>query len=219
MLFNDYIFTIKNESNVLSLELENNWSYAHIRNDGNNIAYVSIKSNANIVDTSGVLSIPVGTSVCLPIANNKFYVLGKAELQVIMSNAFASPFKLSQKGGGENENLNVKVLGKTDAYRVDPNWAINVNGLAIADDLHTVVYYSVSSGSLIYIKATDDSNECKYVWYTTSDVSSQTTTQLVGEPVTEVTDGLVSVPDGARYIAFSQLKTDIETSVYKVELL
>lgn len=101
MYVNDNVFIIKNESGNLSVKLKNNWSYAHIRNDGDSIAYVSLNANANVTDSKGVLSIPAQTSAYLSLINNNFFVIGKADLQVVVSNSYISPFKSVSKGGGE----------------------------------------------------------------------------------------------------------------------
>lgn len=122
------------------------------------------------------------------------------------------------KGGGENGNIDVKVLNKIDYSKIDEKWTIAASGLAVRNDLYDIIYYDIRTNSMCYIKATDNANECKFVWLKDNNVSSVYTKDIVGNPVTEITDGLVSIPDGAKYIAFSLLKTDTETGMYKFEL-
>lgn len=72
-------------------------------------------------------------------------------------------------------------------------------------------------GLSIYVQAEDDSNECKFIWSSVKDVSSTYPNRnMIGEPVTDVVNGFVTVPNGANYICFSQRTSDTTTGVYKL---
>lgn len=122
---------------------------------------------------------------------------------------------------GGNGNLNIRLNGLVEHITGVSGWRIGSNGCAIHETTseHNITYYSVVENLPIYIKADDDSNECKFIWSTVKDVSSSYPNKyLIDTPVTDVVDGIVVVPKEAKYICFSQKIDDVKTGVYKIEL-
>lgn len=190
--------------------------YYEVCNQTNAEVYISVREGLQ-PDEDGVLTIPAGVSATLAHMKDDadtVFIVGTGKVQVAAKNNGEAVFKIRAKGGG---NGNLKVGDKRKDYKFESNWLIQTNGVAKADSSHAIAYYAVTPYSAIYVKALDNSNECKFVWTNTDNVSATDTRYNIGKPVTGVVDEIIVVPAGANYISFSQLKTDTETGVYKLE--
>lgn len=100
----------------------------------------------------------------------------------------------------------------------DIGWEILTNGSSKSNTSAHIIGNEVKSGSVIYVKATDNTNVCKFIW---QKQSFSVTTRipnplLVGEPITESIEGFIVVPEEAKWICFSIQSNDTETGVYNI---
>ena len=212
--------TVELDGTECPVKFSDNYRCFEVLNDSDDDVTVSIYKGKKAGE-DGVITVHAGMAATLAHMRtniNTVYVTGSGTVQVAAKDTAAPVFKVRARGGDDNANVNLKVGGKRDNQRYESGWAIQTNGVAIRDGLHAIAYYAVTPYSAIYVKAQDHSNDCKFVWLNTDNVSATDTRYNVGDPVTEARDGFVTVPKGATYIGFSQLKTDIETGVYKIEM-
>lgn len=210
--------TVTLDGTECAVKFSANYRYFEVANESGGDVTVSVFAGKNQGD-DGALTVHSGTSATLAHMRNDIstlYLKGSGTVQIAAKNSGEPVFKSKAKGG---ENVNLKVGSKLDYYKIESSWIILTSGLAKANAQYDILYYDVTPHSVIYIKAADDANnECKFVWLNYENVSSTNTYNIVGDPVTAVTDGFTVVPEGAKYIGFSRLKTDEETGVYKVEV-
>lgn len=101
------------------------YSYFFIRNDSNSTAYVSLTSGIS-AGADGVISIPVGDSVCTThgYPADKLYLLGDGSVHICGREHEINPFKTGSKGGGSGAvdvgNVN---LFKNSGFNGTTGWA------------------------------------------------------------------------------------------------
>lgn len=123
------------------------------------------------------------------------------------------PKVLDISGGGVSVVIGDRIKENTTSSK----YKILSNGSAYANSSSKILKYQVFPTSVIYIKALDDTNECKYIFQSESNVTTSVpNTKLVADPVTSTTDGIVIVPDSASYLCFSVNNDDTETGVYSI---
>ena len=191
------------------------YPYYFITNMGDGDIYAS--GNPGIAPyADGVYAVPPGTEIRISPkrSGDTVYLLGSGRVQIRAEEiAVQTSFRRTQKGG------DVKLNGLVEHTTGSAGWKIDINGSAIAEKEHehNITYYSVAENLTIYIKAEDNSNECKFIWSTIADVKTvHPNPYLIGTPVTDAVNGIVTVPKGAKYICFSQRIDDTETGVYKL---
>ena len=124
------------------------------------------------------------------------------------------PKVLDINGGG----VSVIIGNRVKEIETASSYKILSNGSSYRDSSSKIIKYQVLPTSVIYIKALDDTNECKYIFQNTRNVTSNVPNPyLITDPITTVTDGIVIVPDGASYLCFSVNNDDTETGVYSIK--
>lgn len=100
----------------------------------------------------------------------------------------------------------------------DASWEILTNGSSKSNPSAWIIGNKVRAGSVIYIKATDNTNACKFIWQKTSFsvTSAIPNSLLVGEPITEPFEGFLIVPEEVEWVCFSVQNNDTETGVYNI---
>ncbi len=81
------------------------------------------------------------------------------------------------------------------------HYRLNGNGMCSADQTAYLRKYSVTSGTLLYIKASKDFNGV-FQWQSAAGVpdTGATNPKLVGDPVNDAYDGFITVPSGALFL-------------------
>lgn len=98
------------------------------------------------------------------------------------------------------------------------NKRVKADGLIQGDSRYTTKRYQVHEGDLMHLDLPYDNGYCVYQWQTSLTIpSTGTNTYLVGDVVTEATDAIVRVPEGA--IALITCSPSEEASSQVVELL
>ncbi len=195
-----------------------NYRCFEVMNDGDGDITASIYKGKNTGE-DGVITVHAGMSATVAHMRTDIdtvYVNGSGTVQVAAKNSYVSVFNGAARGGDSGANL--KAGYKLNYGKIDRNWKIRSDGKAEASTTEDIIFYSVIPGSAIYVKAKDDSNECKFVWTRTDDISTSNTYDLIGGPFTDAAEGILTVPEGAKIIAFSISKTDTETGVYAVRI-
>lgn len=210
--------TVTLDGTECAVKFSDNYRYFEILNESGGDVTVSVYEGKNAGD-DGVMNVHTGTSATLAHMQTNIdtvYVNGSGTVQIAAKNSGEAVFKTGSKGGG---SANVTPANKLTPYKIDEGWDIQPNGISHANSECDIPYYVVQAYSMIYIKANDNTNECKYCWLNVANVSSNNTNHLVGNPVLTATDGTVIVPEGAKFIGFSQHKTDTKTGVYALKML
>lgn len=218
------------KSNTKTLELTGEETQVHftsafpyfwVWNVGSGTVLMSVFPNIS-EGKDGVIEVLAGSSAGTmhgySATCNDLYLRGSGKVQVMGTYTPENPFRKAQKGGEGNV---IKLGGLVEHTTGSQGWYIKTNGCSETESVpeHNIVYYAVAEHLQIYIKAEDDSNECKFIW-SKSDKRDVTSTypnkDMIGTPVTDVIDGFVTVPAGAKWICFSQKIIDTETGVYKL---
>ena len=94
-------------------------------------------------------------------------------------------------------------------------WALLANGLSTPNQDSKIVKYQVIEGAFLELNLKKD-NAGVYQFQNNSSVpASGTNTSLVGNTITNASNGIVQVPSGATYLIVSQFITNETNSIYK----
>lgn len=122
--------------------------------------------------------------------------------------------EISGGSGGYTINIGDRISPKS----TDKSWEILENGSSKSNSDFSIIGYEVISGSIIYIKAKNDAEKCRFIFQNQFSVTSLVPNpNIIGEPYTQDYEGTILVPDTATWICFSKQNTDSETGVYKIE--
>lgn len=107
---------------VTAVEFDRNYPYFNIRNDGNDIIYVSTSKADCPTDADGVISVPPGGSYVAfnsKIGNVFLYLNGSGKASVIGKYDGSNSFKAAQ-GGGDNGGIAcAKTITMNGCYELD----------------------------------------------------------------------------------------------------
>ena len=95
----------------------------------------------------------------------------------------------------------ISYIGDSLIPMATEHYRLNGNGMCSADQTAYIRKYSVTSGTLLYIKASKDFNGV-FQWQSVAGVpdSGATNPKLVGDPVNNAVDGFFIVPSGALFL-------------------
>lgn len=115
------------------------------------------------------------------------------------------------------------VVGITQAtpYETVNNYALYRTGRGFYDQAYHLVKYQVESGDRIFIICNAPSNEyyAAYQFQSEKNVSESNNLYVIGEPVTVATSSEVTVPAGAKWVIFSEKKTESGNGVYVSQVI
>lgn len=113
--------------------------------------------------------------------------------------------------------VSVEIGNRIDPKQTDLAWEILANGSSAVNGNFNIIGYNVTPMSLIYVKAKNPEAKCKFVFQNIFSVTTVVpNTAIIGNPYTTDYDGLIIVPENAKWICFSQQKTDDVTGIYEI---
>lgn len=109
------------------------------------------------------------------------------------------------------------------AHSSPEGWRLDGTGKCVEATNYKLVKYEVTPGDTLHLTLSKDvegtEEEGVYQWQSAAGVPSNLPNQnLVGDPVSNVVDGYVTVPVGATFLIVSQFKTNTTNSVMLVTL-